>query len=209
MDELHAQLGALPDAPRAALIDALLARLAVLGRNSQVYRPAVVFLLELLADAAERAPQNLARALEQHTAFITDAVQTHPLELQHAVVGAMRLVRAAANAGMDPRAPLHTVLGALPGVPIALHAHVAPALLGGLGQLLAQCGPLADAPDDWARLLHIVATYARVQRAGAAVAALDIAIYLLDHACSTATYAPLVELIRGLMSGADLSLIHI
>lgn len=206
MDELHAQLGALPDAPRAALIDALLARLAVLGRNSQVYRPAVVFLLELLADAAERAPQNLARALEQHTAFITDAVQTHPLELQHAVVGAMRLVRAAANAGMDPRAPLHTVLGALPGVPIALHAHVAPALLGGLGQLLAQCGPLADAPDDWARLLHIVATYARVQRAGAAVAALDIAIYLLDHACSTATYAPLVELIRGLMSGADRAL---
>lgn len=214
LDKMHEQVLSLPLPALCTYVDALLARLAALSPAPE-YRAAPLFWLEQLERVLRAQPALLAtygvRVMECHTARIAQAARVPPLELERAVFGALRLVAAYATAEGVAAVPgaahaqLVCVMQALRDVPSALHASVSPAFLAGLEAVVRGQGVPLDTDDEWRTLLHLLATYARVRRAPTARAALGLAAYLLA-APTALTLAPLMELVRDLLSSADRAL---
>lgn len=218
LDQMHEQVLTLPDASLDAYLVAVHNRLEN-ARKGPEFSPLPVFWLEQLASVAGARASLLAkhsaRAMDAHLSRLHQAPRVPPIELERAVVGAMRLVAAHVKWGTDAHSPLLAVLQALRGVPSSLHVYVAGAFLHGLDELVCMdqddhrprthpdepCLPLVT-EDEWRSLLHLMASYARVKRARTARAALSLAIHMLPHA-SVVTYAVLVEMIRETLSSAD------
>lgn len=216
LDDMHERVLTLPAPALATYVNALLARLEALPPTPE-YDAAPLFWLEQLVRVLSTHPELLATygtaAMESHTVRFTQAARVPPLELERAVLGALRLVAAYATAEGTHTAPgaaraqlLH-VLQALRGVPSALHASVSPAFLVGLDEVVRVGGVPLDTDDEWRTLMHLLAVYARVRRAPAARAALSLASHLLASPTAL-SLPPLVELVRDLLSSADRALWH-
>ncbi|WFD31797.1 GDP/GTP exchange factor for ARF [Malassezia sp. CBS 17886] len=210
VDELHAQLATLPPAAHAAYARALQARLAPRLADTAEYAPATLFLLDQLVDAAsaDRAMFDAfgRAALTTHESLVQHAARTHPLLLERAVAGALCLVGAAVRVGHvdEARARLSAQLALLQTVPAPLQPGVARAVLGGLDALVGE--PLTTTHDDWVRVLHVAAVYAKVRRADAVRIAVRLGVRLIDAGCTAENYAPVIELLRELVSAADRAL---
>lgn len=216
LDDMHEKILALPPPALHKYVEALLARLAALPLAPE-YRAAPVFWLEQLGRVLRAHPALLAvygaQAMDCHTSRIAQAARLPPLELERAVLGALRLVAAYATAEGAAAAPsaahaqLVRVMHALRDVPSALHASVSPAFLAGLEAVVRGQGVPVATDDERRTLLHLFSAYARVRRAPTARAALGLATHLL--ATPTAlSLPPLIELVRDLLSSADRALWH-
>ncbi|WFD03220.1 GDP/GTP exchange factor for ARF [Malassezia obtusa] len=218
--ELHAQLADVPDAALLAYVRALHARLAPhLEAPAEAdappapYTPVTLFLLEELASAVTRRASLLdaagAQLLSAYRAVLARAAARPPLEVERALVNALRLLGAgAAHARPGVRAHLAALLEDAQRLPPGVRSAVSPALLGALGALLREQRTLLATRAEWQQLAQTVALFARPQRAATVRAAFALAREQLGAACTPASYAALVELARELVSTADRALWH-
>ncbi|KAL4402001.1 GDP/GTP exchange factor for ARF [Malassezia pachydermatis] len=210
LENWTAQRSAMGEEALHAYLDAVQHRLTeAMERASPSYSPTPLFWLDQWVETLWKQPSLLARygdeALKAHTTRIESATRLPPLEVERAVAGAMRLVHLQAQHGASMQAALEQVLHALRRVPSALHPTVAAPFLDGLAMLASTSAWSMDANDEGRTILHLLTTLARVRRAETARAALQLAMLWLPHA-TPVTFAPLMELVRSIISEADRAL---
>ncbi|WFD07354.1 GDP/GTP exchange factor for ARF [Malassezia vespertilionis] len=209
IEELYAQIAALPDDALGAFLEAVQHRLARLDKEETAleYSPTILFLLEQLVDGvisrASLCSAHGEKTLSLHRAILERAVAHHPLELERALVGITRMIGAEARYGMPAKNDVCALLAQLQQIPEALHAAISPAVLGVLLALLRTTHSLLSARQEWLPLQQVVTMYAAVRREQSVRLSFALASFLLDHACTPANYALLIEMTRELISSAD------
>ena len=234
VEELDAQLRTLRGPALDALLDAVSARLAPHlaqltapdAPRPVAYNACAVYLLELLARCACQEPEQLGQrwscVFTPHRAVLERAADAHPLVLERAVVGALRLVdarvRAAelqqtadtpaadANTAVAPaRGVLLDTLSLLASLPAEVHASSSRAVLGGLLALLRPRPHYLQTAQEWQLLLQVLGTYSHARRADTAHLAVDLGVFLMEKACVRENYAALVDYLRELVLAVDRS----
>ena len=176
-----------------------------LVRGQLPYDPCAVYLQEVLASIVCKAtacPDDAWISAVQHfSTILADPHRFHPLLVERAVVGLLRLISVGKEGPGRDQALI--TLDTMRSIPPELLPALVEQIILGLQYALSQGAAVATSSTEWSLILALIAECGFARNAKAAAHASNTVKHLAESSLTTENYLGVVGLLRDIASAAD------